>query len=70
MKYSSYNSVAIFFSERPSFEMIAVMKERAYKFADAFKEHGRMAEFNKDFKLEIENFRLICEKTIEQEEKI
>lgn len=62
-KYSSYQSVAIYFNSKPSQEQIKLMKERAYKFAELPK------KYSKDGKMisKILGFRLIEVKTVETE---
>ena len=59
----AYNSVAISFIEKPNFELINLMKERAHKFAEAYRKHSKYRELYGDFQLDIESFRIICEKT-------
>jgi hypothetical protein len=66
-KTQAYNSVAIFFYDKPSEENIAFMKKRAYKFAEAKRKYGR--EWNKNFKLKILGFRLIEEMKKEKEKE-
>ena len=58
--YPSYQSVAIFFYDKPSQELIDLMKSRAATFAEAKRKSGRSWE--KNFKLIISGFRLIEEK--------
>jgi hypothetical protein len=62
-KYHAYMSVAIFFFEKPSPALVAIMKGRAFKFVKAkrklAKERNHFWDIN--FKLNIEKFRLIKE---------
>jgi hypothetical protein len=55
------NAVAIFFDEDepPTEEQIALMKERAQNFQEAYRTTGPMAEFNKDKVINITGFRMI-----------
>ena len=55
-KYPAYQSVAIFMSRKPTEEEIAILKERAHKFADYSKNHPN--EFNRH-EIAIEGFRLV-----------
>lgn len=70
--YPAYMSVAVFFFEKPSTEIIQFMKERAKTFVAAKR---RMAEekehsWEKNFKLNIEGFRLVKETLSSDEEKV
>ena len=65
-KYEPYNSVAIFFEKKPTEEMIALMKERAFKFSKAKRDAGNPWE--KNFDLAIYGFRLVKETTKMKEE--
>lgn len=56
---NKYNSVAIFFYERPTKEQISFMKERVDSFNKIWKTKGRMARFNKDPDINILGFRLV-----------
>lgn len=67
-KHPAYLSVAIFFDERPSVEQIDLMKDRAGKFAAAKVAMGK--SWDKDFKLNIEGFRLVKITKTEQEESV
>lgn len=58
-KYEPHNSVAIFFEKKPTAEMIALMKKRAAKFAQANRDVGN--PWDKNFKLTIHGFRLVEE---------
>ena len=55
------NAVAIFFdkNEPPTEDQIAIMKERAGTFQEAYRTTGPMAEFYKDKVITITGFRLI-----------
>jgi len=56
----NYNSVAIFFYDKPTQEQIDFMKERTKTFNVAHKTKGRMAKWTKnDPDIEILGFRLI-----------
>jgi hypothetical protein len=66
------NSVAIFFNGTPSDKQIAIMKERAAKFAETKR---RIAEeedlsWDKNFQLTIYGFRLVTESTSSEEKTI
>jgi len=63
------NSVAIFFDKKPTEEMIALMKNRAAKFAEAKRANKRFSWDNK-FKLKIHGFRLVEETTKSKEEEV
>jgi len=67
----AYFSVAIFLTKRPQsdLDLMILMKERAYKFAEAYRKHSK-SEFNRDFKLNIEGFRIVWKPEIIKEEKI
>ena len=54
----SYDSVAIFFDDRPSQEQIDFIKQRAATFNEAFAEKSDMAEFHTE-KVGILGFRLV-----------
>lgn len=59
-KSNKYESVAIFFEERPTTEQIEFMKERVKTFDHARKNSGRMSQFDKDSpEIKILGFRLI-----------
>jgi hypothetical protein len=64
-----YNSVAIFFGNRPTDDDIKFMKERAMKFAEAKRKMAEEKDYSwdKKFKLTIRGFRLIREVTTEEE---
>jgi hypothetical protein len=71
-KYSPSNSVAIFFEEKPTGEMIRLMKKRAMKFAEAVRQRAinENIDYEKDFNLTIHGFRLIKETTTFEDESI
>jgi len=60
-----YNSVAIFFYNEPTYEIINFMKKRANTFAEAKRKMGN--SWDEDFKLNILGFRLLQETTSTQE---
>lgn len=66
--YAAYNSVGIWFQKKPTAPLIKLMKERANKFAQAKRDMG--FEWDKDFKLTIESFRLIQNVHISKEESV
>lgn len=67
-----YNSVAIFFENTPSDAHIAIMKERAGKFAESMRMLAEKENRNRDknFKLTIHGFRLVTETTTTAEETV
>lgn len=64
-KWEPNNSVAIFFEKKPTEKMVALMKERAAKFAEAKREYAKKENISYEtkFKLTIHGFRLIEETT-------
>jgi len=66
------NSVAIFFNKKPTSKLIALMKERAGKFAEAKRKIAEEEDlsWDKNFKLTIHGFRLVQEKTTTEEENV
>ena len=69
---SANNAVAIFFDNNnpPTEEQIALMKERAGTFLEAYRTTGSMAEFNKDKVINVTGFRLIEFSTAKSETSI
>ena len=63
------NAVAIFFDKDapPTEEQIALMKERAATFQEAYRTTEPMAEFNKDKVIDITGFRLVEFSTSQKE---
>jgi hypothetical protein len=55
--HPAYNSVGIWFQKKPTAKLIKLMKERAQNFAKAKRDLGQ--EWDKDFELTIEGFRLV-----------
>ena len=68
-KDGEYNSVAIFFYEKPSEEDINFMKDRAHKFKEAKQNYGRYS-YDKNFELNILGFRLIEESKKSSEKQL
>jgi hypothetical protein len=67
----SYNSVAIFFYNKPTQEQIDFLKERVKNFDEVYKTRGRMAKFNKNKpEIKILGFRLIEFKSQTKESEI
>jgi hypothetical protein len=68
-KYPAYLSVAIFFKDKPTEEQISLMKERALNFD---KKYCLLSSWKSrdDFKITIENFRLVKISKTETEEFI
>ncbi len=66
-KYPAYMSVGIYFSSRPTKEQIDFMKNRVESFESVMR---KSADYNKNFKLKIEGFRLIKVTKAEKEENI
>ncbi len=64
-KTESYCSVAIFFNEKPTEEIIKMMKERAEEFVS-----NRKTRYNNDPKIKILGFRLTKETTTYETEDI
>ena len=56
-RFPAYNSVGIHMEENPSPKLIELLKERALKFPEAKRQSG--AEWDKNFQLSIEGFRLL-----------
>ena len=71
-RINPYNSVAIFFKDTPSESQIAIMKERAGKFAEAKRMLAEKENWSwcKNYKLTIYGFRLVTETTIAEEVSI
>ena len=71
-RINPYNSVAIFFEFVPSESQIAIMKERAGKFAEAKRMLAEKENWSwcKNYKLTIYGFRLVTETTTTGETKI
>ena len=66
-----YNAVAMFLNERPSAEMLELMKSRVALFPAVFSAEDRMAEFNRDKPLiNISGFRLLEFKSVINSEEI
>ena len=68
-QYGAYNSVAIFFSSRPTENQIEIMKRRAQNFAAAKREIEKHYIW-KSFELTIEGFRLVKKTSIEESEDL
>lgn len=66
------NSVAIFFCKKPTDEMVKLMKERAYKFAEAKRAYAGKKDisYEKNFELTILGFRLVEEKTSKRSKEV
>jgi hypothetical protein len=69
-KYPAYESVAIYFNEKPLNELITLMKVRANQFNEVRKTTGRMAQFYKDSNIQILGFRLLEVKQTQTEIEI
>lgn len=71
-KTNPNNSVAIFFSKKPTLEQINLMKKRAFVFAEAKRKRAKEWEFSweENFKLAIHGFRLITETITEDNENV
>jgi len=72
-KYAAYMSVAIFFFDKPSPALVAVMKDRASKFVDAKRKIAKKdggPSWDAKFKLNIERFRLVKESVSVTEEAL
>lgn len=68
-KYPCYNSVAIFFDNKPTTEQISLMKDRANNFSAAKRNSGDYS-WDKEFALEISGFRLIKVTKKQEEESV
>jgi hypothetical protein len=66
------NSVAIFFEKKPTEEMIELMKNRAYKFAEAKRRYAEQEDtsYDKNFQLTIHGFRLVEESLRRRNKKV
>jgi hypothetical protein len=70
-QFPAYNSVVIFFSEKPTDEQIRILKERAHKFVTERWGHTRLTSIGEsDPAPKIEGFRLVCEITTIKEEPV
>jgi hypothetical protein len=69
-KDMQYNSLSIYFNNKPTEEQINIIKERAELFNEARKTTGNMAQFYKDSKIQILGYRLIEVKQTQTEIQI
>jgi hypothetical protein len=67
--YPSYCSVAIFFEEKPSEEMIDIIKQRASEYCKSPEVRGKRGIFTKEI-IKIEGYRLIYSKATDIETEI
>jgi len=65
-----YTGVAIFFYENPTDELISIMKERAYKFAEERPDQEKCGWIEKIEKINITGFRLIEQVVSETENAV
>ena len=68
--HPAYNSVAIFFYDKPTDEQIRIIKERAQKFVSVRWSHTRMHRITSPPAPTIEGFRLVREVTTLKEEPV
>jgi hypothetical protein len=68
-KYPAYESVAAFFSERPTDEEIEFMKQRAHEYVE-YKHQTRPAYFKDESQIRIKGFRLITQQVSTQEQSV
>lgn len=64
-----YSGVAIFFNKKPTDELISIMKERAYKFAEERPDRKKYEEMKIE-KINITGFRLIGQTVTEKESAV
>jgi len=68
--HPAYNSVVIFFGNKPTDEQVRIIKERAEKFVTVRWPHTRMHRISLPPAPTIEGFRLVSEVTTLKEEPI